>query len=157
MGRQGRLALADLRACVKVGGIVKQKPHAVDCFNNLKCRLKAQTINARELDDVVYVFTDEACEPDGDAFRYTVEDFVYHKISSVAILDACCPVRLFKASTHTQNNRKSSAKKLQRKAVSKPSQICKTQQQKFYSNTLPKPPSGISVATFLLLKLRAPV
>ena len=86
MGRQGRLALADLRACVKVGGIVRLGPHAIDCFNNLKYRLTSgvpRTINACECDDVVYVFTDGACEPDGDAFRCTVGGVVYHKLNSV--------------------------------------------------------------------------
>ena len=86
MGRQGRLALADLRACVKVGGIVRLGPHAIDCFNNLKYRLTSgvpRTINACECDDVVYVFTDGACEPDGDAFRCTVGGVIYHKLNSV--------------------------------------------------------------------------
>ena len=86
MGRQGRLAMADLRACVKVGGIVKLGPHAIDCFNNLKYRLTSgvpRTINACEFDDVVYVFTDGACEPDGDTFRCTVGGVIYHKVNEV--------------------------------------------------------------------------
>ena len=85
MGRQGRLALADLRACVKAGGIVHLSPHSVDCFNNLKRRLTGgipRTINARECEDVVYVFTDGACEPEGNAFRCTIGGVIYHKASS---------------------------------------------------------------------------
>ena len=72
MGRQGRIAMADIRALERSKGhVVKLDSEQISSFASLLDRLKLsvpRTISTSRPTQPALVFTDGACEPDGETF-----------------------------------------------------------------------------------------
>ncbi|CAE7465617.1 NaCP60E [Symbiodinium sp. CCMP2592] len=80
MGRMGRLALSELRSLGTSGGILKLGDSERHAFQNLRERLlhgPPRAISARPPGANVIVFTDGACEPEGDSMLCSIGGVLY--------------------------------------------------------------------------------
>ncbi|CAE7739579.1 unnamed protein product [Symbiodinium sp. CCMP2592] len=80
LGRMGRLALSELRSLGTSGGILKLGGSERHAFQNLRERLlhgPPRAISARPPGANVIVFTDGACEPEGDSMLCSIGGVLY--------------------------------------------------------------------------------
>ncbi|CAE7474182.1 unnamed protein product, partial [Symbiodinium sp. CCMP2456] len=80
LGRMGRLALAELRSLGTSGGYLKFGSTERRAFENLRERMlhgPPRSISTRPVGFNVVVFTDGACEPEGDSMRCSIGGVMY--------------------------------------------------------------------------------
>ncbi|CAE7242070.1 unnamed protein product [Symbiodinium sp. CCMP2592] len=80
LGRMGRLALSELRSLGTSGGVLKLGDSERHAFQNLRERMlhgPPRAISARPPGANVIVFTDGACEPEGDSMLCSIGGVLY--------------------------------------------------------------------------------
>ena len=80
LGRLGRLALAELRSLSLSSGFLKLGPVERQAFENLRDRMLCgppRAIPTRPPGHNIVVFTDGACEPEGDSMLCSIGGVMY--------------------------------------------------------------------------------